>query len=280
MKRVAWKGSDANHKITIGGIAMREIIENIKSLFRYLFSKPKGLYLNFADAVRRRSVSDCLHLGPNIARIASYLFALIQLIRFIVGNGFKIQIDLIKEMGLGAINEIFTSGTAADYFNVIFCVVMGVLLIPAAVISLIEFFRKEKIWRKVLAIISAVLCVASFGLSFISYLCENEYIDLQISLKIPDYVISILIFASFAFIIGAIALLVTAPNTGKRIFNAFGSALIVFGIVPLAILLIENILGLALTAVFVIILLVVFSYFGAGVGGLFQDDEEKARYRR
>lgn len=224
-------------------------------------SKLRRIKGSFKAAIKRpSSVMDYLNLAPIAACAVSCLFALIQLIRFIVGNGFKTQVDLIKELGVfGALDEIFTTGTVPAYYNAIFCIAMGVLLIIGIVLALIEFFRKEKVWRKVLATILFVLGIALFVLAPI-----NDSLHL-ISEPFRDFD-TVMFLAGIVFLVGSIALLVTAPHAGDICIYAFGSVLIVFGILPLILLLIENIIGLVILAVTVGALLI-FGSFAAGAAG-------------
>lgn len=232
--------------------------KNITFSFRYICNKTKNLYRDFVDTIRSLSVLDYLGLATSVACVVSCLFALIQLIRFIVGHGFTTQIDLIKEMGVfSALDEIPTTGTVPDYYNLIFCIAMGVLLIIGIVIAVIEFFRKEKIWRKVLTTIIFVPGIASIVLFLIDYwyaynglrfFPERFYkpfhaIDSEYGLALA------LFLAGIVFMIGTIILLLTAKNTRENFFYAFGAVLIVFGILPLVLLMIENLIGIAIIVV-------------------------------
>lgn len=214
-------------------------MRKIRVIFKlpiYLFCTLRDLFLDIVHAVKDRSVVDCLNIAPSVACAASILYGLIQLIRFIVIGGFKIQFGLIKKLGvLGALNEIFTTGTVPDYYHAIFCIAMGVLIVPAFVIAVIEFFRKEKLWWKILTVTVFALGVAGIAASYIIFLI--------LGYSGADIAVGLSFLVGCVLLIGSLVLLAFSEQTGGRFQYTLGIALLAFAITPLILLLIENILG-------------------------------------
>jgi hypothetical protein len=82
----------------------------------------------------------------------------------------------------------------------------------------------------------------------------------------------ILAVAGLAFLIAAVIILRTAPESAEKFSNAFGAVLLVYGVVPLILLLIENIIGFVILAVFVVLTLI----FGGGLSSSGGADSSEA----
>ena len=229
---------------------------------RYFVRKAMDLVSSFIYPIREKSnyVFDYFAMLPGVSAFAGIIMAIVQLIRFIAGSGYKTQIGLIKEDGVfKAFSSIFTAGTVPAYYNTVFCIAAGALILVGLTAALIEFFRCESTVRKVFAVITFALGAALIAASiiqygFIEHAGDDFWIEWQqshsgwkLSLNDIDVFVGA---AGMLALIGCGIIVRTAPMTSYRSSDAFGSAILVFALIPLVLLLVENVFGIVLFAAF------------------------------
>lgn len=214
---------------------------------------------------------------------------MVAYIKFIAGGGYPHAIATIKNSEEGffaGVGDTFTNGTVHMVANNGVYKALGIIFIVQIVLALIMLFFEGKIWKWILAIIDFILIAVSGIWSLVKYnqynklyaslekLYDNEEIDeVGFSNAIDKWINSIRdnikIFAIIAAVAVVLFIVVMMISEGRcAIFSFAKSAAITCAAMPLAILILENIIGLAIGLVTIIvigiILLIICSFADGG----------------
>ena len=226
---------------------MKSIIEGIRWIYEII-----------VETIKKRTVLGYLSLAPAVACALSFLFALIHWLRFAFSRGYQPQASYLKVLDFG---HALTTGTVPDYYNGIFCIVLGVLLLIGIVAGIIEFFREEKRWRKVLTIVTFSLGIACFGLALadgatqslrgVGFIPEQVHEPFRKLMNDKMALYVFLTFAGLALMIGVIVLLWTSDS--RELFaNVLIATLVSFAGVPLILLLFENLVAWIIVGILIV----------------------------
>ena len=231
-----------------------------------------------------------------LSKTVSWIFSIVigvmsvvAYIKFIAGGGYPHAIATIKNSEEGffaGVGDTFTNGTVHMVANNGVYKALGIIFIVQIVLALIMLFFEGKIWKWILAIIDFILIAVSGIWALVKYnqynklyaslekLYDNEEIDeVGFSNAIDKWINSIRdnikIFAIIAAVAVVLFIVVMMISEGRcAIFSFAKSAAITCAAMPLAILILENIIGLAIGLVTIIvigiILLIICSFADGG----------------
>lgn len=226
-----------------------------------------------------------------LSKTVSWIFSIVigvmsvvAYIKFIAGGGYPHAIATIKNSEEGffaGVGDTFTNGTVHMVANNGVYKALGIIFIVQIVLALIMLFFEGKIWKWILAIIDFILIAVSGIWSLVKYnqynklyaslekLYDNEEIDeVGFSNAIDKWINSIRdnikIFAIIAAVAVVLFVVVIMISEGRCAIFSFAKS----AAMPLAILILENIIGLAIGLVTIIvigiILLIICSFADGG----------------
>ena len=209
-----------------------------------------------------------------LSKTVSWIFSIVigvmsvvAYIKFIAGGGYPHAIATIKNSEEGffaGVGDTFTNGTVHMVANNGVYKALGIIFIVQIVLALIMLFFEGKIWKWILAIIDFILIAVSGIWSLVKYnqynklyaslekLYDNEEIDeVGFSNAIDKWINSIRdnikIFAIIAAVAVVLFIVVMMISEGRcAIFSFAKSAAITCAAMPLAILILENIMLISL----------------------------------
>lgn len=231
-----------------------------------------------------------------LSKTVSWIFSIvigvmsvIAYIKFIAGGGYPNAIATIKSSEGGffsGVRDTFTNGTVHIVANNGVYKALGIIFIVQIILALIMLFFEGKIWKWVLAIIDFILIAVSGIWFFVKYnqynkLCtrleklydNNEIDDAYFSNAVDKWVSSvrdnIKIFAIIAAVAVVLFIVVMMISEGRYAMFSFAkSAVITCAAMPLAILILENIIGLGIgLATIIVIGIVIFIICSLCEGG-------------
>ena len=231
-----------------------------------------------------------------LSKTVSWIFSIVigvmsvvAYIKFIAGGGYPHAIATIKNSDEGffaGVGDTFTNGTVHMVANNGVYKALGIIFIVQIVLAIIMLFFEGKIWKWILAIIDFILIAVSVIWALVKY---NQYNKLYASLeKLYDneeideegYSNAIKKWISskrdnnkkkkkkktIAVVLFIVVMMISEGRCA--IFSFAKSAAITCAAMPLAILILENIIGLAIGLVTIIvigiILLIICSFADGG----------------
>ena len=212
--------------------------------------------------------------------------------RFIAEGGYPKAIAAIKNSETGFFDGVgasFSKGTVHIIANNGVHKALGIILIVQIVIALLMLVFEGKIWKWILAIIDFILMGVSGTWLLVKYnqykkiekmyyeQADNELIDWDYAGRMVDnWVNSIrdnlkifLIIAGVAIVLFIVVLMIS--NGRYAVFSFAISALITCAAMPLAILILENIIGLGIGLATIIVVGIIFLFICSLGGGSSSD---------
>lgn len=196
-------------------------------------------------------------LIPIVMYIITITVTIIGYIKFIMAGEYTKQIAIIKESGF---TEGFTVGTANVLVSGIAPWIIAVLAFVQFIVTLIAFFRSAGKKKCIFMIIDVVFLMALLFALVFDFWRINMLFGVRI--EAGGFIMGGLIaFGVFCWVL-------TAKTEGRAMFLGFVKGLIFhFIIMPLLILLLENIIPLVMAIVSMAILGLVFWFILGGLGG-------------
>lgn len=224
------------------------------------------------EKLRRKLQTDSI---PETAGVLAFLAADITVliaavvgwILFIVEGGYAAQAGIVGDSGIFAFEQLFTKGTAGILYAGPAAVIEGIALAAAVIACFVCFYRYVGIPRRIIMSLLIVLAAALGGsmvylarlgsgaipvteeqadsfLEFLQRLGMEDISSLMTALMAAAGILLVMIIVFTAF-----------SGAGRLLKSILLSGLFCFGVVPLALLFVENIIPLFL---FAVILAVVF----------------------
>ena len=217
-------------------------------------------------------------LLPTLSVLTAIIGFIVAYILFIVQGGYATQVNVIKADGMRVISNAFTSGTTSIIYGNIVGTIIKLLFILEFVLMLGFFFIKVHIVKRVIMIVDLALtsllsvAVVIFNGIYTGQIKLTEGQEIKFTnvfnklhsqsdktFFIVLTVICVLIIVSF------LVLVLTSESKWMLGYNCL-AGIISFAIIPLILLLLENIIPLLAEIVVLAILGMIFWFILAGIG--------------
>lgn len=210
---------------------------------------------------------------------------IVSIIIFAIAGGYSNQIAAIIGGSFSEISESFTSGTLNDLMSGIVPTIISILLIAELLVLIISYYKTEGKVKKIIVSIClgigiVLFCIAGFILAVAFEIIKlSEEAEMKIAQMLAAFdgvqTFTVINELKIIAIIGVVALIVyiilmLVSKHRWMIKNSAVALLISYIILPLVLLLAENIIPMIVTiVVFVVIIVIAFI-----VGKLFLGNEE------
>ncbi|MCR5048980.1 MAG: hypothetical protein K6A37_08490 [Saccharofermentans sp.] len=238
--------------------------------FRLAFQNTVDNLEGFIGGIKRKDnplfiIMSGISLLPLVTAIGIFLYSLIS---FIVNSGFADQVAIIKTEKFGAITQIWTSGTAGNFYIGWICMTFVIACLVFAVCGLVHQMATGDTGDKIKLIASLVAFGGFSGLFFWASTNKEQYKEFLHSLinagdSGSDAILAIAGLASMVMAVICTLMLANFAPFRYCIINT-GVYLI---LAPLTCLIIENIFGLILFVAVMLIMLVVMCIAGGSLSG-------------
>lgn len=207
-------------------------------------------------------VFNSMALFPMVMAIGVFLYAIIS---FIAGSGFANEISMLKSEGISAISDIWTSGTAGYFYNIWFCIPVAAVLMALAGMAVIRFYKKATVAKKTVFTILLVLVNLGAAVAGFAMISEVGFADAfrMIGIDSNTSLIIALVMSGVA-VISSIVCTVMLSGEGAFI-RGFVSTVFFFTVAPLTCLVIENLIGLVVFAVVLVVMWVAGTILGTSI---------------
>lgn len=230
----------------------------------------KGMVNQTTRVIKEKnySASDMGVLAASAGCMVSVFGFIIALILFIVSGGYTVQISAIKDNGW---DKGFTAGNVAMLYNSI-GTIAAISIIAGVVFLAVAFLKKASPAKRFLMTTNLVFMVCFSGLTVIYSIIISGKIDftekqlntLRKFFSIVNYeTILKILFGLVFFTIIIFVVLILLSELRWLLFHLFKSAVISFVGIPFILLLTENLIALAATAVFCVIVVLVLFMIGS-----------------
>lgn len=216
-------------------------------------------------------IFNIMALLPMVMAIGVFLFAIIS---FTAGSGFADEIAMVKSEGVGAINDIWTSGTSGYFYNIWVSVPVAAILLVLAVKAVIRLYKNASVVKKTFFTIFLVLINIGAFLTCFGIINEVGLADAAEMIGI-DGDLSFPIAAIMGIVAAICSIVCSFMLVDEEAFiSGFINTVFYFTIAPLTCLIVENLIGLIVFAVVIVILLVTGNIFGASISPSVQSEAE------
>lgn len=216
------------------------------------------------------SLGQLIPVGMVVTSIVGFVVAIIK---FVISGGFSNQISAIKGDFFGGISEGFTSGTASVLTSGVVLTIISILLLAELLVLIISYCKTESKVKKIIASICLGIGIVLFGIA--GFILAVGFGVINLSEKMKMKIIEMLtVFdgmqtatlvngLKITAVIGVVALIVfiilmLISDHRWMIKNSAIALLLSYIIIPLALLVVENVIPM----IFGIIAIVV-------IGGVF-----------
>lgn len=230
----------------------------MKTRARNIFNNTKTAILEISN----NTIESLTYLIPILIGIISFVCGIIGYIKFIVDGGYSAQVNATKEYGIfGGYEKKFTTGSAGSISTGVIGKILLILIAIEIVFLLIKYFRVTQRIKRIVMIVDllfiifeSVLIMTEFGKSigFLALSGETSYKNINIK----TFVITYLVTAAVSFVL-FFALVLLTKECRWIVRNTVISVVIAFIVMPLIILLIENIIPLATGGLVIVIVFAV-----------------------
>lgn len=227
----------------------------------------KGIYAGICDAIfwlktfkehPLRSFSVTCAYMTCVTAVISFI---VLFIIFVSGGGYPAQIEAIKTFGIGSIESSFTSGTVPVMYQPVVGGIMLFFLSLSVVFMLVEYFVSSSVIKKIimavdlllLTVFSTAFTVLAMRMGSLGFKGSEDFalwlagvMDL-LHIKSVEQILLILL-AAVAVTVVILMVLADKKVLGRILILSILS----FGILPLMLLLIENLLAFAYLIIFCI----------------------------
>lgn len=213
---------------------------------------------------RGNTLVSTAYLIPIIMILVSLIAAIIGYIQFIFNKGYNNQISLVKEFGFKGVSEGFTSGSSGLLISGYIPKIIWVMFLIQMIVMLITYFKNAKKVNTIIMIVDLVILLQMIVL----YLGYLYYPRIVLAIFENIQIVTVLLFRDptisfqvlFISLIGvAVASTVTfivlvMKNKCRWMFvNGIFSLAVNFIILPLLVLLLENIIPLVVGIIFLVV---------------------------
>ncbi len=229
----------------------------------------KKLKQRISGIFQTDSIPEAISLFAILAAgIISGIAAVIGWILFTVEGGYTTQINIVRERGIFAFEEMFTKGTVDIFYGSIVTVILVIALLVATIACLVCFYMDVKIIRRIIMSVLITLAAGIAGmvvyldllgkgkipiteeqaaafLAFIQRLRMEDISSLSMILLAIDGIMIV-----FAFIFIAVS------KAGWILMHILQLVCLCFGVFPLLLLFLENIIPLFLLVITLALVLV------------------------
>lgn len=210
--------------------------------------------IKFFNEQPLNSLGQIIPVGMVVASMVEFIVAIIK---FIIADGFSNQITALKGDFFGGISEGFTSGTASVLTSGIVSTIISILLFVELLVLIISYYKTESKAKKIVASICLGIGVILFGVAGFVLAVGFGVINLseQMEMKIVEMLTvfdgmqtsTIVNGLKITALIGVVALIVfvilmLVSEHKWMIKNTAIALLLSYIILPLVLLLVENII--------------------------------------
>ena len=205
---------------------------------------------------------------------------IIAYITFIVQGGYEIQIDIIRAKD---INGAFSDGTIGMLYHGVVGIATPILLLVALIYMLLYFFIKETVIKKVLIIFDIVLSglIVAFPalIEFSKKVWGDEVVSNFLQESIPIYMDSVYIIVICISIIVIVSFsIIMLKSICCLMFRYIITvAIIIYGIFPIVLYLLENIIAIIISIILLISFIVVLIIFVSSIANSESSDNINSR---
>lgn len=238
--------------------------------------KIKGFFTDNRDATlisikhfKEQSLNSFGQLIPVGMVMTSIIGFIVAIIKFVISGGFSNQIAALKGDFLGGISEGFTSGTASVLTSGVVSTVISILLLVELLVLIISYYKTESKVKKIIASICLGIGIVLFGIAGFILAVGFGAINLseQMEMKIIEMLTvfdgmqtaTLVNGLKITAIIGAVALIVFVilmliSEYRWMIKNSAIALLLSYIIIPLALLVVENVIPMLLGLIAIVVI--------------------------
>ena len=222
--------------------------------------------IKFINEQPLNSLGQIIPVGMVVASMVGFIIAIIK---FIIAGGFSNQITSLKGDFFGGISEGFTSGTASVLTSGIVSTIISILLFAELLVLIISYYKTENKAKKIVASICLGIGTVLFGVAGFILAVGFGVINLseQMEMKIVEMLTvfdgmqtsTIVNGLKITAIIGVVALIVfvilmLVSEHKWMIKNTAIALLLSYVILPLVLLLVENIIPMIVGVVAIVVI--------------------------
>jgi hypothetical protein len=222
--------------------------------------------IKFINEQPLNSLGQIIPVGMVVASMVGFIVAIIK---FIIAGGFSNQITSLKGDFFGGISEGFTSGTASVLTSGIVSTIISILLFAELLVLIISYYKTENKAKKIVASICLGIGTVLFGVAGFILAVGFGVINLseQMEMKIVEMLTvfdgmqtsTIVNGLKITAIIGVVALIVfvilmLVSEHKWMIKNTAIALLLSYVILPLVLLLVENIIPMIVGVVAIVVI--------------------------
>ncbi len=222
--------------------------------------------IKFFNEQPLNSLGQIIPVGMVVASMVGFIVAIIK---FIIAGGFSNQITSLKGDFFGGISEGFTSGTASVLTSGIVSTIISILLFAELLVLIISYYKTENKAKKIVASICLGIGTVLFGVAGFILAVGFGVINLseQMEIKIVEMLTvfdgmqtsTIVNGLKITAIIGVVALIVfvilmLVSEHKWMIKNTAIALLLSYVILPLVLLLVENIIPMIVGVVAIVVI--------------------------
>ena len=216
---------------------------------------------------------------PVLITLVAFVGCIVAFIMFISNGGYVKQINIIKMEGFSGIKNAITKGTVPFVYQSVIHIIVNVLLAIQFINVLIVYFYESSIIRRVVTIFDMVIILVAIAIIvFFSKvnLEEIKWFDGKIdnvALTLGEWKLSTVYLIAFIVTIVAIVafivflILISTGESGWMFGHGIVAAIITYAAFPLFLILLENIVPAIVSAIFVLIIWIIFKVVLYNEGG-------------
>lgn len=221
--------------------------------------------IKFINEQPLNSLGQIIPVGMVVASMVGFIIAIIK---FIIAGGFSNQITSLKGDFFGGISEGFTSGTASVLTSGIVSTIISILLFAELLVLIISYYKTENKAKKIVASICLGIGTVLFGVAGFILAVGFGVINLseQMEMKIVKMLTvfdgmqtsTLVNGLKITAIIGVVALIVfiilmLVSEHKWMIKNTAIALLLSYIILPLVLLLVENIIPMIVGVIAIVV---------------------------
>lgn len=203
-------------------------------------------------------------LIPVAMGLISFISFVVAYICFIAGGGYSEQIELIKAQGVDGTEEAFTYGTVNILSKGVVPTILNILFLLQIVVMIVTYMRHESKRMKILALVDLIVmgtAISAEGAFIILFgyvdFGKKIFANASTASTIRTTVRTVMVVFVVALIVFVI--LQVIARSRWMLGHSIGALLMSYVILPLLLLLLENIVPLVVAFVFVAIVAGVFA---------------------
>ena len=223
----------------------------IKLNLKPRMNKLKNAVSNFREAPLKYAAA----IVPGVLIAAAVVVWIAAFVLFLHNGGYFAQLNLIQGGGT-SFEDTFSDGTVHSFYSKPFSIISTLLLITQIVLILISYFKSATKGKKIAMITALILTgILPLGILIITvapFLLANSQMAALLSSD-PSSLPPI-VPAGFGIMITAaiVAVVLVLQSDSKEMFkDGFFAAIVTLAVLPLLLLIVENIISLGITALLI-----------------------------